>query len=134
MSSNQTEVTAADFSRLSVKEDDPENFIPKANSTRCSSSASSCPLQTSTSKWEISDLQTVGVFYHSKYTPLMKLLDMVYEQTGMFGSLTIEQKEIVESLQKQIFFNYSMDDITFGDDCLGETQKNLNTIKQKKMV
>lgn len=36
MSSNQTEVTAADFSRLSVKEDDPENFIPKANSTRCS--------------------------------------------------------------------------------------------------
>lgn len=119
-----------------TEEIDQENLIQcyyDSNSSDNGQSQSGLP-QNRTCKWTILDLRTVSLFYYNESTPVITLLDMITSQTGMFEQLSFEQKQVVQSLQRNITFNYSMDDITFGDDCLSETQENLNIIKQEDVV
>ncbi|XP_063406677.1 uncharacterized protein LOC134690631 [Mytilus trossulus] len=114
-----------------TEESDQDNWI---QSTCDGSSRDNRHPQNRTCKWTILDLRTVGLFYYNETSPVLNLLDLITSQTNMFKELSFEQNQVVQSLQSNITFNYSMDDITFGDDCLSETQENLNMIKQEDAV
>ncbi|XP_071142728.1 uncharacterized protein [Mytilus edulis] len=114
-----------------TEENDQDNWFQR---TCDGTSGDNDQPQNRTCKWTSLDLRTVGLFYYNETSPVLNLLDLITSQTRMFKELCFEQNQVVQSLQRNITFNYSMDDITFGDDCLSETQENLNMIKQEDAV
>ncbi|CAC5382200.1 unnamed protein product [Mytilus coruscus] len=61
--------------------------------------------------WDIVDLDSVGVYYKDKPDTMSTILDMVYSQTEMFGSLTSEQSELVKTLDNCFTFSFDINDL-----------------------
>ncbi|VDI19749.1 Hypothetical predicted protein [Mytilus galloprovincialis] len=68
-------------------------------------------LPSCTSYWTLTYLESLGVYYKYEAISCHSILDMVYEQTGMFGDLTSNQKELVKKLQDQIEFSFNISDL-----------------------
>lgn len=80
----------------------------KDDTWRFSSRAESRELPSCTSEWDIVDLESIGVYYQDKPVTVSTIMDMVYEQTGMFESLTPEQVEMLKTLQNALTFSFTI--------------------------
>ncbi|XP_076085662.1 uncharacterized protein LOC143056468 isoform X2 [Mytilus galloprovincialis] len=68
-------------------------------------------LPSSTTDWDIIDLDSVGVYYKDKPDTISTILDMVYSETEMFGNLTKEQSEFVKTLENCFTFSFDTNDL-----------------------
>ncbi|XP_063422605.1 uncharacterized protein LOC134707052 [Mytilus trossulus] len=64
-----------------------------------------------TCHWTLYNLESLGVYYKYEAIPCHLILDIVYDQTGMFGHLTLNQKVLVKKLQDQIEFSFNISDL-----------------------
>ncbi|XP_063409864.1 uncharacterized protein LOC134693086 [Mytilus trossulus] len=68
-------------------------------------------LPSCTTDWDITDLDSVAVYYKDKPDKMSTILDMVYSETEMFGGLTSEQSEFVKTLENCFTFSFDTNDL-----------------------
>lgn len=99
-------------------------------------------LPSSTSYWDTHVLDDLGISYMEDYlsSPL-DVLGMIYTETGLFGPLSDEQKELVKLLQNNIVYSHSVSDLfqrTRGMDTLldmhREMVKNITDIENNQNI
>ncbi|CAC5417269.1 unnamed protein product [Mytilus coruscus] len=70
------------------------------------------PFPSRTSKWNISCLESLGIFYNKKYHDSPQdLLNMIFEETGAFRPVSEEQKCNATDIKKRMTFNFPLSDI-----------------------
>lgn len=106
------------------------------------SSVGESELPSSTSYWDTHVLDDLGIFYMENYlSSPFDVLDTIYTETGLFGPLLDEQKELVKLLQNSIVFSHSILDLfqkPRGMDTLlsmhREMVKNITDIENNRNV
>ncbi|XP_052065364.1 uncharacterized protein LOC127705150 [Mytilus californianus] len=79
------------------------------------------PFPSRTSKWNISCLESLGIFYNKKYHDSPQdLLNMIFEETGAFRPVSEEQKCNATDIKKRMTFNFPISDIV---DMLTDKEK-----------
>ncbi|XP_063445286.1 uncharacterized protein LOC134725413 [Mytilus trossulus] len=68
-------------------------------------------LPSSTSQWDITCLQCIGIIYCDQSIPLSELLDSVYSNIGMFKPLNDKEKEYTACIQNSLDFSFSTQEV-----------------------
>ncbi|VDI51775.1 Hypothetical predicted protein [Mytilus galloprovincialis] len=68
-------------------------------------------LPSCTTAWDVTDLDSVGIYYKDKPDKMSTILDMVYSESEMFGGLSSEQSEFVKTLENSFTFSFDTSDL-----------------------